>query len=109
MSETSAYEELWIDLFSSLSTSSLIRVLSSLSAHTTDINDDLDASAEARGLVKREARIFVHLFGPLGDEDDEKWQAITSVWLGREWSIAKCRMLVCWASLSDENGEEFYI
>lgn len=104
-----AYSKLWIDLWDSLPITLLSTVYTSLFTNLSLIPDSFDTSSECRGLVKREARFVSRLFGFLEDEEDERWQSATSVLLTRTWDITIARILVTWAAISDENGEDIGI
>ncbi|THH06825.1 hypothetical protein EW145_g3819 [Phellinidium pouzarii] len=98
------YSNIWVDLLASLPSDLFSKVLTSLLIHLAELPDDFDGSTEARGLVKREGRLISRIFGNLEGEEDEKWMAVSAVLIIRSWSIAKARMLVCWAVISDENA-----
>lgn len=91
--------------FNALPSSLFSKVLASFVAHVAELPDNLEASDITRGLVKREALLISKALGILEGEEDEKWSSVTATLLTRTWSIAKARILVCWASISDENCE----
>ena len=89
-------------MFGYLSGSTFAKVLLSFFDSVTGLPDDFDGSEETRGLVKREALVIMLLFGVLEGSDDEKWDAVMSELIMRHHSLSKARILVCWASASDE-------
>lgn len=91
-------------MFNALPSSLFSKILASLLAHVSELPDKLEASDTSRGLVKREAFLISRVLGILGGEEDEKWSSISATLLTRTWSIVKARILVCWASVSDEKG-----
>ncbi|KAL5536155.1 TEL2 [Sanghuangporus sanghuang] len=99
-----SYICVWRDVFASLPMSLFCKALASFVAHLTELPDDLDSSNESRSLVKREALLLSRILGNLEGEEDEKWLSISSTFLVRSWSIAKARILVCWATISDEEA-----
>ncbi|KAL5494565.1 TEL2 [Sanghuangporus weigelae] len=99
-----SYICVWRDVFASLPTSLFCKVLPSFVAHLTELPDDFDPSNESRSLVKREALLLSRILGNLEGEEDEKWLSISSTFLVRSWNIAKARILVCWATISDEEA-----
>ncbi|KAL5519659.1 TEL2 [Sanghuangporus vaninii] len=98
-----SYICVWREVFVSLPTSLFCKVLASFVAHLMKLPDDLDSSNESRSLVKREALLLSRILGNLEGED-EKWLSISSTFLVRSWSIAKARILVCWATISDDEA-----
>lgn len=99
------YGDTWRETFSTLQLGFFTKILSSLFSHCSELPVHEDSSSQSRGLIKRESKVISNLLGFLDDSDDEKWSAVSAALLMRPWNLSKARTVVCWAALSEENGE----
>ncbi|KAJ4001371.1 telomere length regulation protein-domain-containing protein [Lentinula boryana] len=99
--DTDSYSSSWSRVFRGFESSfALQHVLASLFDCLNTPESSTDCSPLARASVKREAFILNKLC-PLGADDDELWQAISAVVLGREWKESMSRVFVCWIAECD--------
>jgi telomere length regulation protein len=98
------YFQNWQGVFATLPTSIFAKILASFFYNVTDLPDGLDSSKDSRGLIKRESFLLSRIFGSLGDEEDEKWDAIVLTLLMSNRLVSRARILVCWVTISDEYG-----
>ena len=110
--ESSAvYSAFWSEIVLALpSTFTLQAILVSLLASLSEVATATDPSSHQRALVKREARLLRSLVGSLSAGNEELWECVSAVILGREWSEGFGRIVVCWVAESrkgqvDEQGE----
>jgi hypothetical protein len=95
------YATIWQKVLTSLSHSSLHKVLASWSSHLP-----LNSSNESdHPVIKLNATLCKLLFGGLS-ESSETWEAFASVVVNRQWSENHARVAACWLALSGEQGQK---
>jgi telomere length regulation protein len=90
------YSSFWCKIFGAIpSTFTKQAMFASLFSSLTTISPGLSPSPYQRSLVRREAMLLRHLFGSL---DQELWECVEAVTLGRVWSEGHGRIIACWAA-----------
>ncbi|KAH7930867.1 hypothetical protein BV22DRAFT_1124623 [Leucogyrophana mollusca] len=93
------YSTLWSSVVGSLPSiiiqqTILTSLFSSLAQPPSSV---MDASAQGRGSIAREAALLLGILGPLRP-DTEIWDSALAVMATRDWNEAHARIFVCWAS-----------
>jgi telomere length regulation protein len=101
------YATYWSEVILSLpSTFTLQAIVASLFSSLSGLSSGIDPSPHQRTLVKREAALLREIVAPLKVENQELWDCISALILGRDWSEGHGRILTCWAAGTYTDGAD---